>query len=413
MPHARLDTSSLSQLAERASLQFEQRFGRAPRAVVAAPGRVNLMGEHTDYNGGFVLPMSIDRYVVMAGDAPTTGDAANRVRCYSHAFDETACFDVTADHRPGDPGWSNFVRGVVAGMANAWGELPGFDGTIDTNIPLGCGLSSSAALEAATATLMEALLGRNLDPSQKAHLCQRAEHEFVGVPCGIMDQLSSILGSPTDVLLIDCESEQVQRVPLSDDVSVLVINCHVRHTLASSPYADRRSTCHRVAEKLGARSLRHVTSHQLESFRDQLSPWEYGRARHVITENLRARTMAEVISNRDWHTAGALMYESHASMRDDFEISCPELNLLVEAAQRIGPTGGVYGARLTGGGFGGSTVSLVQTDKACLVAERLVADYQRQFGSIPDWFVPRPAAGARVLSGPTTGSGCPPTPART
>jgi galactokinase len=295
------------------------------------------------------------------------------------------------------------VRGIVAGMLKAGGDVSGFDCEIEADIPLGSGLSSSAALEVAVATLMEGLFGRPLDPTQKARLCQQAEHEFAGVPCGIMDQLSSVMGSPTDALLIDCDSEQVRFVPLSDDISILVMNCKISHSLAESPYADRRSACFRAAESMGVRSLRHASRHRLEAFRDRLSQPDYRRARHVITENERTLAAADAISRRDWIAAGALMFESHASMRDDFEISCPELDMLVDAARRIGRTGGVFGSRLTGGGFGGSTVTLVQADSACLVAEKLADEYQERNGSKPDWFIPRPTAGARLLS--TDGEG--------
>jgi galactokinase len=398
MQHARQDHPSLNQLADRASLRFEQRFGRTPGVVVAAPGRVNLIGEHTDYNGGYVLPMSIDRYVVMAGDRSPGGASEKRIRCCSGAFEDMASFDVTAEPGPDDPKWSNFVRGVAACMLKIGLDVPGFDCAIESDLPLGGGLASSAALEVATATLIEALLGQCLNPLQKARLCQRAEHEFVGMPCGVMDQIASAMGSSTDALLIDCEREQVRYIPLSDEVSVLVMNSNVRHMLAGSPYADRRSTCHRAAEKSGASSLRHVTLRQLEANRDRLDALEYRRARHVITENERTLAAAEAISRRQWVAAGELMYASHASMRDDFEISCPEIDALVDAARRIGASGGVFGARLTGGGFGGSTVTLVQADKAVPIAEKLVEEYQCQFGGAPDWFVPRPAAGAQVLS---------------
>lgn len=399
MPHDYQPIRSLDQLAERAAADFKKQFGRPPRVVVAAPGRVNLIGEHTDYNGGFVLPMAIDRYAVIAGDLSIAGEHPAHVRCYSHAFDETATFAATGELHPGEPGWSNFLRGVVAGMVRACGHVPGFDCAVETNIPLGGGLSSSAALEVATATLIEALVGKLLDPLEKARLCQRAEHEFVGMPCGIMDQLASTMGRAGLAMLIDCESEQVRYVPLTDEVSILVTNCNKSHTLSGSPYAERRAACYRAAEKLGASWLRQVTSQQLEAARNRLDELEYRRARHVVTENERTLAAAAAMTRGDWPAMGELMYASHASMRDDFEISCAELDALVEIARGIGPGGGVLGARLTGGGFGGSTVTLVRTEQASQVARNISEEYLHLTGINTRGFVSPPTAGARVVPG--------------
>lgn len=397
MHHAPLTYPPLKGLARRASLRFLQQFGRVPQFVVAAPGRVNLIGEHTDYNGGFVLPMAIDRHVVVAGDAPSNGDATATVRCLSGEFDELVTFPASTELEPGATGWSCFVRGVVACLLRSGLSVPAFDCAIESNLPMGGGLSSSAALEVATATLIEAITGCNLDPLVKAKLCQQAEHDFVGMPCGLMDQLSSVFGRTAAVLLIDCEREVVRHIPLNGEVAVVVINSNVRHTLAGSPYADRRAACYRGASRMGVPSLRHATIHRLESLRDQLDETDFRRARHVISENQRTQAAADAISRSDWVTVGELMYESHVSMRDDFEISCPEIDTLVETARAIGRDGGVYGARLTGGGFGGSTVTLVRTDVASKIAEQITDYYRRHAGIEAAWFVPQAVAGAGVL----------------
>jgi galactokinase len=269
---------------------------------------------------------------------------------------------------------------------------------IDSNVPLGAGLSSSAALEVAVATLLEAAAGRTLDPVDKARLCQRAEHEYAGMPCGIMDQFSSTLGAAGKLLLIDCRAESAELVPFDDKaVSVLVINTNVKHELTGSEYAQRRSQCEEAARLLGAEALRDVTRDGLEANRGRLDELLYRRARHVVTENERTLRAADAVKAGAWPVVGELMYASHASLRDDYEVSCAELDALVELAGDVGPSGGVIGARMTGGGFGGSIVALVESGREREVAGRVCRGYRERFGIDATPFVTNPARGAHIV----------------
>jgi galactokinase len=385
---------SLDLMIERTSKFFRRCFGHAPRWVVAAPGRVNLIGEHTDYNDGFVLPMAIERYILIAG-SPNSGP---EVTLHSVTPGETATFSIRPRVEPGEPGWSNYVRGVIAGFPTPGKKLTAFDAVIESNLPYGGGLASSAALEVATATLLEAMTGQTLDPIEKAVLCQRAEHDFAGVPCGIMDQFTSILGQENHALLLDCRSRTTTLVAMTDPaVTVLIINTNIRHKLAESEYAKRRAQCEVAAHALKVPALRDATLEGLEAARGQLDPVVFRRARHVISENERTLQTARAIQASDWAAAGRLMYASHASLRDDYEVSCPELDTVVEIAQAIGDEGGVIGCRMTGGGFGGCAVSLVKTDAVQRITRSLDATYEKKTGTQASIFSSRPAAGARIL----------------
>ena len=403
---------SLPEQAAGAQRKFTDVFGGTAQWVVAAPGRVNLIGEHTDYNAGFVFPLAIERYVVIAAGRPTGGETVDRVRVHSTLLKETSEFSL-ARLEPARRDWTSYIRGALAGCIER-GMNPGpLDMVVDSNVPLGGGLSSSAALEVATATLVEAVTGRSLDPVDKARLSQRAEHDYAGMPCGIMDQFSSALGAADKLLLIDCRSETAELIPLDDpDVVVLVINTNVKHELTGSEYPERRAQCHRAAELLGVDALRDMTVEQLgdgELPRRQepgvrapvpkLDEIHYRRARHVVGENERTLEAAAALQQRDWPRVGELMYASHASLRDDFEVSCPELDLLVELAQQVGQGGGVIGSRMTGGGFGGCTVTLVRRGREQAVAEQICGDYFRRTGIAATPFVTKPARGAHILVG--------------
>jgi galactokinase len=355
---------------------------------------VNLIGEHTDYNDGFVLPMAIERYIVIAGDTNT----GREVTLHSVTTGETARFSVRPKVEPGEPSWSNYVRGVVAGFAQRRKKLAAFDAVIESTLPLGGGLASSAALEVAAATLLEAMTGQTVDPIEKALLCQRAEHDFAGVPCGIMDQFTSILAQKNHALLLDCRSRTTTPVPMTDPaVTVLIINTNIRHKLAEGEYAKRRSQCEEAARVLKVPALRDATPAVLEAARGQMDPVVFRRARHVISENERVLQAAKAIQAADWPAVGQLMYASHASLRDDYEVSCPELDAAVEIAREIGATGGVIGCRMTGGGFGGCAVSLVKTDVVQQITRRLDAAYEKQTRKQATIFFSHPAAGARML----------------
>ncbi len=344
----------------RAGAAFRTRFGRGHQWAAAAPGRVNLIGEHTDYNGGFVLPIAIDRVCVAVG-AMAADTAVSHV--YTADLDRLGTLDMRAPLRAGGPGiergtWLSYVAGVIAQFQrDAAAPLPNLDIAIASSVPVGSGLSSSAAIEVATATLLEQALSLPLAPKAKALLCQRAEHELAGVPCGIMDQFISTMGRQGHALLIDCRSEETALVPIPADAAVVLLDSGVRHALAGGEYAGRRATCAAAAAKLGVPQLRDASIRALSAGEGLLTPEEHRRARHVITENARTLAAAEALRRGDLPTVGQLMRESHASLRDDYEVSCPELDSIADVLCGIQ---GVYGARMTGGGFGGHAVALCQ-----------------------------------------------------
>jgi galactokinase len=388
---------ALESLARRAGDRFRTHYGRPPRWLAASPGRVNLIGEHTDYTDGFVLPMAIDRHVVLAADRPAAAEGAAGdplIRLRSATQDSRATIAADGSEISGAPGWTSYLRGVVARMRARGIDAGPLDVLIDASLPLGGGLSSSAALEVATATLIEAVAGRALDGLEKAKLCQQAEQEAAGVPCGIMDQFSTVMGRPDCLMLLDCRSLRAEWVPLSDPgVTVLVVNSRVKHSLADGAYARRRAQCESAAAALGVPALRDATLDGLERARPGLDPTLYRRARHVISENGRTVLAAAAIRLADWPEVGRLMVASHESLRDDYEVSCPELDWL---AERAGALPGVFGSRMTGGGFGGCTVSLVRSDAVGDVARAIRAAYHARWGIDPDVFTTRPARGAAL-----------------
>jgi galactokinase len=390
---------SLAQLADFAAKEFTKQYGRPPRWIAAAPGRVNVIGEHTDYNDGFVLPMAIDRYTVVAAGPAANGAAKIQLR--STAESGAVSIDLSQPLRPSAKGtWSNYPVGVVAGFLARGCKVSGFDALVHSTVPLGGGLSSSAALEVSTATLLEAMTGQKLDPVDKALLCQKAEHDYASVPCGIMDQFISVMGKENHLLLLDCRSRKPELVPMVDaQVALLVINTNVKHELAGGEYAQRRAQCEQAAKILGLASLRDATAQRLEGARGKMEDVVFRRARHVIGEIERTVHAAEGVRASNWPTVGQLMYASHASLRDDYEVSCPELDAVVEIAGGIGVRGGVYGCRMTGGGFGGCAVALVRADAVKAISDQLAAEYERRTKIKPSLFVSRPAAGATLLKG--------------
>jgi galactokinase len=383
---------------QRVDAVFRERFGRPPVLAAAAPGRVNLIGEHVDYCGGFVLPMAIEREtVIVAAPRPVAGGAPV-ARVHSTAFQETVELPLVPGDGPAaeTPGWAQYVAGVIAGFLDRGAMIPSFDAVIDSTVPLGGGLSSSASLEVATATLLAALADHAISPLDLAVLCQRAEHDFAGVPCGVMDQCASVLAKHDHLLLLDCRALDVLQVPFHrHDLLVLVTNSNVRHSLDDGGYAARRADCERAAAILGVASLREATRVQVEASRGELGDRGFRRARHVVTEIARTQAAATAITHGRWDEMGELMAESHASLRDDFEVSCPELDLLVElaASER-----GVIGTRMTGGGFGGCTVTLVEAARAEAVMAAVTQGYRLETGRECTPFTTRPAAGARVLT---------------
>jgi galactokinase len=386
---------NLRELAQQTAIDFKMVLHREPQWIAAAPGRVNVIGEHTDYNDGFVLPMAIDRYTVIAA-APNGSDG---ITLRSAAGDGIATVDLTQPLEPGPKGyWANYPLGVIAGFLARGLKLAGFDAVLNSTVPLGGGLSSSAALEVATATLLEVITGRKLDPVEKALLCQKAEHDYAGMPCGIMDQFISVMGKENHLLLLDCRSRKPELVPMTDPaMALLIINTNVKHELTGGEYANRRAQCEQAAKTLGVRSLRDATADMLERARGNMDEVVFRRARHVIGEIERTPRAAKEVRASNWPVVGELMYASHASLRDDYEVSCPELDAVVDIARTIGPKGGVIGCRMTGGGFGGCAVALVRADKVDAISGRVAAQYGQRTKIKPTLFVSRPAAGATVL----------------
>jgi len=388
---------TLDVLAAQAIGEFKKTYGRPPRWLAAAPGRVNLIGEHTDYNNGFVLPMAIERYTVIAADSPP--DGVRHIQFRSTHGDKPMILDLAQPLKPLGKGiWVNYPAGVVAGCAAAGIHTNGFDALIHSTVPLGGGLSSSAALEVSTATLLEAMTGKKLDPVQKALICQEAEHKFAGVPCGIMDQFISVMGRKDNALLLDCRSRKTEFVPLTDpSIAVLIVNTNVKHELSGGEYAQRRQQCETAAKLLGVPSLRDATADKLEHAQGKMDEVVFRRARHVIGEIERTLMAAEGFRESNWPTVGQLMYASHDSLRDDYEVSCVELDAVVDIAASIGPLGGVIGCRMTGGGFGGCCVALVQADKVDTITQKIAAGYSKRTGIQATMFVSRPGQGATIL----------------
>jgi galactokinase len=385
--------TALDELLAQTDTDFRARFGRPAEVVAAAPGRVNLIGEHVDYNDGFVLPAAIERYALAA--AARRPEPVLHLR--SDAMPEAVAVRLDEPLRPLEPRWANYVVGVLAGFQARGATLPGLDLLIESTVPVGGGLSSSAALEVAVATLLEALTGLTVPPEEKALLCQRAEHEFACVPCGIMDQFASVYGRRDHAILLDCRSRRLTYVPLADPaVSLLIFDTKVHHDLVQGEYGRRRAACRTAAAALEVRSLRDVSAEGLRAGRDKLDEEAWRCARHVVTEIGRTVEAARAMAASDWMQVAELMYASHASLRDDYRVSCPELDFVVATARGLD---GVLGCRMTGGGFGGCAVALVRTDRTEPVMRDLAEAYRRHTGREPAVFVTRPADGARVLRG--------------
>lgn len=389
MPETRLEVLTANVVA-----RFKEKFSAEPDVVVAAPGRVNLIGEHIDYNDGFVLPMAIERYTVIAARVDPENESTATL--YSVDMDQQVEISLVDPVKQENSHWSNYAAGVVAGFVQDKGiSIPGFQAVAKSNVPIGGGLSSSASLEVAVATVIEAIAGQTIPKVDKGLVCQKAEHEFAGVPCGIMDQFSSVLCESDHLLLLDCRDQSFQQIPFSNpDIVVLIINSEVKHELTGGEYAQRRSQCEAALEILGARSYRDVTLQQVQEKKDDLDEVTYNRAHHVVTEIARTLKTAEAMKKNAWQTVGELMYASHASLRDDFEVSCKELDVLVDIASK---TDGVIGARMTGGGFGGCIVALVQGNKADSISDSICRDYESQTGVKPSAFKTRPGQGAHVI----------------
>lgn len=377
------------QMREKVIRGFEQHFGSPPALVVRAPGRVNLIGEHTDYNDGFVLPIAIDRAVWIA----LRPRSDRQIVVHSLDFGQQQAFSLVEMRNEG-AGWIEYIKGIAWVLQEAGYALSGWEGVLAGDVPIGAGLSSSAALEMATARAFAAVSGLPWDAPTMARLGQRAENEWVGVNCGIMDQMISAAGVAGHALLIDCRSLETQPVPLPPDTVVVVLDTATRRGLVDSAYNERRAQCEAAARFFGVPALRDVSVAEFQARAGELDPVIRRRARHVVTENARTLRAVEAMQHGDAVGMGQLMNESHFSLRDDFEVSSAELNAMVECAHR---EDACYGARMTGAGFGGCAVALVRAEAAPAFADRVATCYQAATEHIPHIYVCRAANGAEVV----------------
>ena len=374
--------------------KFKEKFGEAPQIIVQAPGRVNLIGEHTDYNDGFVLPMAIDRAVWIA----LRPRSDKRVEVTALDLEETAVFDLTSLKNDTNS-WVEYLKGMAWAMQNAGYVLNGWEGVFSGNVPRGAGLSSSAALEMATARAFHAVSEFEWNSAEIAKLGQITENQWVGVNSGIMDQMISASGTEGNALLIDCRTLENELVPIpySSDgfkTAVVILDSATRHTHVDSGYNERREQCEEAARYFEVKALRDVSITEFLESGDGLEDVVYRRAKHVVTENLRTLNAAKSMKNADVELLGQLMNESHISMRDDFEISTKELDAMVEIAQS---QEGCFGARMTGGGFGGCAVALVHEANVDAFVTAVAQQYEATTNIQPNIYVCHASAGASQI----------------
>jgi galactokinase len=370
--------------------KFLETFGAEPDLVAAAPGRVNLIGEHIDYSDGFVLPFAIkDRTLVAARkrDDTTVRIASAQRR------NKIVTVDISAV-KPGLKGeWERYALGVLWAL----GVNEGVDLLIDGHVPLGAGLSSSAALECSVATAMNHLFDLGFNLEELARLTQKAENQYVGVPCGIMDQSVSLMATQGSALLLDCRDLTTKNIPFdvaSSGLELLIIDTQAHHALTDGGYAERRASCESVVAKLGITSLRELSMEQLENSRGLLTETEFVRARHAVTEMKRVLECVEALSNSDFEKVGQLINQSHASLRGDYTVSCPELDAAVDAALAAG----ALGSRMVGGGFGGSAIALIQASKTTETIKAVEKTFASKGFKAPRFFTSLPSQGAELLS---------------
>ena len=377
--------------SERAIADYLDRYGTEPTLVVRAPGRVNLIGEHTDYNDGFVLPMALPFEVVIAGEPRTDV----RVVAKSEGFDP---IEFAIDEPTQPWGWGTYVHGTGQMLVDSGYEVRGWQASLASDIPAGASLSSSAALEVASGLAFVTSAGATIEPPALARIGQRVENEILGLPSGIMDQLASAASAADSAALIDCRDLTITAVPIPSDLAIIIMDTGTRRELVDSEYAARRADCEAAALAIGVSALRDATVEQLAELTDERV---HRRARHVITENARTLTAAEALKASDGAKFGQLMNESHASLRDDYDVVGPAQDLIVSLAQE---TDGCLGARMTGGGFAGACVALVSLDAAADVIASLDERYQappEQPATEPAaFYVVQPAPGASILTHP-------------
>jgi len=377
--------------------KFRAKFGVNPH-VYRAPGRVNLIGEHTDYNDGFVMPAAIGFYCWVAASPRQD----HKLVVSSEEFPEQAEVELSSGMLQPSHTWSDYSVGVAVQLQKAGFRLSGANLLVHGEVPMGAGLSSSASIEVATALALAEESGLSIDRPHLARICQQAENDFVGMRCGIMDQFISLHGRANHALMLDCRSLDYELVPIPESVKLVICNTGVKHTLAGGEYNQRREECEEAVRSLQKalpkiRALRDVTMGQLEEHRELLSEVLYKRAKHIVTENGRVLNSVKALRAGDLRQFGKYMAESHVSLRDLFEVSCAELDLMVDLANR---EPGVYGARMTGGGFGGATINLVEARHAAGFAESVAKGYQKETGITPVVYICMPADGASLVESP-------------
>jgi len=357
---------------------YEQQFQHSAELVCHAPGRVNLIGDHTDYNDGFVLPAAINYGTTIAASLRED----NLVKVYAHDCDQqTNEFSLNEISFDEQMMWSNYVKGTLQALMKKHPEIKGANLVVTGNVPQGAGLSSSASFEIAILKAFTQLYQLDLDGISAALIGQQAENEFVGCNCGIMDQLISAMGQKNHAMLLDCKDLSFEDAPIPDDLTLFIVNSNVKRGLVDSEYNLRRQQCEQVAKYFGVSALREVTLEQLNSAKEHIEPVLFKRARHVISENARALTTLDALKNKDIATISVAMKESHASLRDDFEVTTKEMDGLVEIIDGVlGANGGV---RMTGGGFGGCVVALVPSTMVVLVEDAVNSKYEQEFGLMP------------------------------
>jgi galactokinase len=365
-------------------IRFQERFHSTPR-VFRAPGRINIIGEHTDYTGGLVMPAAIDRWCNLA-IAPN-----NSRHLTVHAADLAADDIVDLDALPRRGGWIDYVAGVASVLMREGITVPGADMMIVGNVPMGAGLGSSAALEVTVARALTALAGVEASGADIARWAQQAENAFVGMPCGIMDQFASANGRADCALVLDCADLSVRYVMLPKHVAFLIVDSTINHAHVGGEYRERRADCEEAAKLLGVKSLREVDIVHLPRELAKLPERIAKRCRHIVTENMRVVAAETSIRKGDMHALGGLLNQSHVSLRDDLEVSIPEVDALVAVAQK---TPGVFGARMMGGGFGGSIIAAVRADGIDAARAAIVEEYGAQIGKMPNAFVCRAVDGA-------------------
>lgn len=381
-------------LAHTVAPAFQEVFGYPARGLFRAPGRVNLIGEHTDYNDGFVLPMAIDRSVWMAAARADRQDRSVRLVALSLGS-EVHAFSLDGLQPEPEARWSNYVRGVLALLERAGHRLGSLDLAYAGDVPIGAGLSSSAAVEVVAATAARDLFGLNISDLELAQICQQAEHEFAGTRCGLMDQLISVAGKEGHALLIDCRHFTWEPVPIPASAVLVVCDTGKRRGVANSAYNERRAQCEEGARQLGVAALRDLDVDSFEARAEELPPLLRRRCQHVVYENDRTLRAAQALCQGQVGAFGQLMNESHASLRDLYEVSCEELDLMAALAQSQSCC---WGARMTGAGFGGCVVALVERDALSSFSQTVGTLFERQTMRTPALYACQPSAGAGPIS---------------